>query len=208
MGPIVRRIPAQRSRIRLGRRNPNDRGTWVGSHGRYEGLLAGLRLGQGGRAIPRCRALPTLPFADAAFEMALCSHLLFLYSSQLGEAFDRAAVREMCRVAAEVRIFPLLALLAVRELCRVSREVRVFPLLALGGARSPYVERIAEDVGNAGHEVCDADPSSILCADPARSSDHLMGASTGRRRVTSRWAWPSSSARGEGHRGTSSRVAP
>jgi hypothetical protein len=40
----------------------------------------------------------------------LCSHLLFLYSSQLGEAVHRAAVQEMCRVAAEVRIFPLGAL--------------------------------------------------------------------------------------------------
>ena len=35
---------------------------------------------------------------------------LFLYTSQLGEAFHRSAIREMCRVAAEIRIFPLLAL--------------------------------------------------------------------------------------------------
>jgi hypothetical protein len=54
--------------------------------------------------------LPTLPFADAAFDLALCSHFLFLYSSQLGETFHRAAIRELCRVATEVRIFPLLAL--------------------------------------------------------------------------------------------------
>src|SRR5262245_9005978 len=30
-------------------------------------------------------ALPTLPFGDASFDLALCSHLLFLYSTQLGE---------------------------------------------------------------------------------------------------------------------------
>jgi hypothetical protein len=54
--------------------------------------------------------LPGLPFADQAFDLAICSHLLFLYSEQLGEAFHRAAILEMCRVAADVRIFPLLAL--------------------------------------------------------------------------------------------------
>jgi len=54
--------------------------------------------------------LPTLPFENGTFHLALCSHFLFLYSTQLGEAFHRAAIHEMCRVAVEVRIFPLLAL--------------------------------------------------------------------------------------------------
>ncbi len=36
--------------------------------------------------------------------------VLFLYTTQLGEVFHQAAIREMCRVAQEVRIFPLLAL--------------------------------------------------------------------------------------------------
>jgi len=53
-------------------------------------------------------ALPTLPFADGEFDLALCSHLLFTYSEQLPLAFHLAAVRELARVAAEVRIFPLL----------------------------------------------------------------------------------------------------
>ena len=48
--------------------------------------------------------LPALPFADAAFALALCSHVLFLYSGRLGEVFHHAAIREMCRVAAEVRM--------------------------------------------------------------------------------------------------------
>ena len=64
-------------------------------------------------------ALPALPFADAAFDLALCSHLLFLYSTQLGDAFHHLALTDLCRVAA---------------------EVRVFPLLALGGVRSPFVD--------------------------------------------------------------------
>jgi hypothetical protein len=57
--------------------------------------------------------LPTLPFADSSFGLALSSHLLFFYTTQLGEVFHRAAIREMCRVADEVRIFPLLALGAI-----------------------------------------------------------------------------------------------
>jgi hypothetical protein len=76
--------------------------------------------------------LPTLPFADAAFDLALCSHFLFLYSSQLGEAFHRAAMRELCRVATEVRIFPL---------------------LALGGELSPFVAGCVQSLRAAGHHV-------------------------------------------------------
>lgn len=77
-------------------------------------------------------ALPILPFADAAFDLALCSHFLFLYSTQLDETFHRAAIRELCRVATEVRIFPL---------------------LALGGERSPFVAGCVEDLREAGRSV-------------------------------------------------------
>lgn len=54
--------------------------------------------------------LPQLPFADREFDLALCSHLLFLYSARLNAEFHVAAIRELCRVAAETRIFPLLEL--------------------------------------------------------------------------------------------------
>lgn len=53
-------------------------------------------------------ALPHLPFADQAFDLALCSHLLFTYSDQLSLEFHLAAIQEMLRVASEVRLFPLL----------------------------------------------------------------------------------------------------
>jgi hypothetical protein len=76
--------------------------------------------------------LPSLPFAGDTFELALCSHFLFLYSRQLDEAFHRASVVEMGRVAAEVRIFPL---------------------LALGGSPSPHVEPCAAALAEAGFEV-------------------------------------------------------
>ena len=71
--------------------------------------------------------LPTLPLTDDSFDLALSSHFLFLYTTQLGEAFHRAALRDMCRVA---------------------REVRIFPLLALGGQRSPFVESVADELGD------------------------------------------------------------
>jgi hypothetical protein len=54
--------------------------------------------------------LPSLPFPDGSFELAICSHFLFLYSEQLGARFHGEAILELCRVAGEVRIFPLLAL--------------------------------------------------------------------------------------------------
>jgi hypothetical protein len=76
--------------------------------------------------------LPALPFVDRAFDLALCSHFLFLYSSQLGESFHLAAVRELCRVA---------------------REVRIFPLLALGGVASPHVAPVREALRRDGYEV-------------------------------------------------------
>ena len=76
--------------------------------------------------------LPTLPFRDLSFDLAVCSHFLFLYTNQLTEAFHEAAVIDLCRVA---------------------REVRIFPLLALGGGASPYVQRVADSSRARGHDV-------------------------------------------------------
>lgn len=56
------------------------------------------------------RALPELGFEAGSFDLALCSHFLFLYSDQFDAAFHVAAVAEMVRVAQEARIFPLLGL--------------------------------------------------------------------------------------------------
>jgi SAM-dependent methyltransferase len=76
--------------------------------------------------------LPSLPFPDRSFDLAVCSHLLFLYTAQLTEAFHQAAVIELCRVA---------------------REVRIFPLLALDGRPSPYVDLVADSSRRRGAEV-------------------------------------------------------
>jgi len=76
--------------------------------------------------------LPDLPFGDTSFDLALCSHLLFLYSDQLGETLHRASVLELGRVA---------------------KEVRVFPLLALGGMPSPFVDGCTDLLRETGYEV-------------------------------------------------------
>lgn len=60
-------------------------------------------------------SLPHLPFPDRTFSLALCSHLLFLYSDHLSLEFHQNAIREMLRVADEVRIFPLLDLSCTRS---------------------------------------------------------------------------------------------
>lgn len=51
-------------------------------------------------------ALPRLPFRDDAFDLALCSHLLFTWADELGLDWHLAALRELSRVAPEVRVFP------------------------------------------------------------------------------------------------------
>jgi hypothetical protein len=54
--------------------------------------------------------LPILPFDDGAFDIALCSHFLFLYSDRLTLEFHRKSILQLCRVANDVRIFPLIDL--------------------------------------------------------------------------------------------------
>jgi hypothetical protein len=70
-----------------------------------------------GRAAGRYQpqSVLSLDFADGAFTLALSSHFLLLYSEQLSFEFHCAAVRELCRVAGEVRIFPLLDLACQRS---------------------------------------------------------------------------------------------
>jgi hypothetical protein len=80
----------------------------------------------------RCQSLPNLSLTDGQFELALCSHLLFLYSEQLSLDFHRAAIAELLRVA---------------------QDVRIFPLLQLGGEPSPYVDPLIEELTQQGFAV-------------------------------------------------------
>jgi hypothetical protein len=70
--------------------------------------------------------LPSLPFDNQAFELALCSHFLFLYTNQFSLEFHVDSVVELCRVANEVRIIPLLGLGGVpsRHLSSVTETLR------------------------------------------------------------------------------------
>lgn len=76
--------------------------------------------------------LPALPFAPGSFGIAVCSHLLFLYSDLLSADFH---------------------VLALRELCRVAREVRVFPLLTLKRERSPHLRGVRSELEKDGRLV-------------------------------------------------------
>ncbi len=53
--------------------------------------------------------LPALPFRGAEFDLALCSHFLFTYSDIFSLEFHLASIRELCRVAREARVFPVLS---------------------------------------------------------------------------------------------------
>ena len=77
-------------------------------------------------------SLPELPFEDDEFNLALSSHLLFLYSDQFNLAFHIRALEEMLRVAA---------------------EVRVFPLLQIGGTPSLHVEGVVDALGSRGADA-------------------------------------------------------
>ncbi|OYQ63117.1 SAM-dependent methyltransferase [Pseudanabaena sp. SR411] len=73
--------------------------------------------------------LPKLDFQDKQFQLALCSHFLFLYSEHLSFEFH---------------------LESIRELCRIAEEVRVFPLLNLAQARSPYIDEVCSILAKEG----------------------------------------------------------
>jgi hypothetical protein len=89
-----------------------------------------------GRGMPEGRyvaaELPELPFAAGTFDLALCSHLLFLYSDILPFSFHEQAIDDLLRVA---------------------REVRIFPLLTYNGDACEFVEPIADHLSRAGRTV-------------------------------------------------------
>ena len=73
--------------------------------------------------------LPKLDFQDKQFQLALCSHFLFLYSEHLSFEFH---------------------LDSIRELVRIAEEVRIFPLLNLAQLRSPYIDEICSTLAQEG----------------------------------------------------------
>ena len=55
----------------------------------------------------RSLGFPAFPFSDQSFDLAISSHLLFTYSEQFSFPFHLDSILELCRIAKEVRIFPL-----------------------------------------------------------------------------------------------------
>jgi hypothetical protein len=76
--------------------------------------------------------LPDIPFESNAFDLAICSHFLFLYSDILSLEFHQRAIEEMCRVA---------------------REARIFPLLNYNAQLSPFLEPLLKVLADAGYNA-------------------------------------------------------
>ena len=85
---------------------------------------------QAGRYIDA--SLPELPFENNAFDLALCSHYLFLYSGHV-------SLQEH--------------ILSMKELCRVANEVRVYPLVTLEGKPSGHLDSVVAELQNVGMDV-------------------------------------------------------
>ncbi|MBD2210025.1 SAM-dependent methyltransferase [Nostoc linckia FACHB-104] len=56
--------------------------------------------------------LPSLNYQNQEFNLALCSHFLFLYADHFDYDFHLKSIAEMLRIAQEIRIFPLLTLMS------------------------------------------------------------------------------------------------
>jgi SAM-dependent methyltransferase len=81
--------------------------------------------------------IKNLPFGDEAFDLVLCSHLLFIYDHRLDYEFHLKAVLEMLRVA--------------------KGELRIYPLVKNRGVKSDFVDRIMDDVPDVKMEIVRVD---------------------------------------------------
>jgi SAM-dependent methyltransferase len=111
---------------------------WYGSRERRDALRrdALAAFGADLRAHPAtyvAGALPALPFADDAVDLALCSHLLFTWSDVLDLEWHARALAELVRVAGEVRVFPV--------------------VVQGSGDPVPFLPRLLEEVRAGGHRA-------------------------------------------------------
>lgn len=139
-GEIGSRVEAARDNILSGLKESRDRYMWEEIPSPEElvarrletvaAFLEDYRNSSDGRYV--AGAFPALPFEEDSFDLALCSHFLFTYTGQVSEALHVSSVLEMCRVA---------------------REVRIFPLIDLDGFPSPHVEPIFQALDRLGYRV-------------------------------------------------------
>ena len=76
--------------------------------------------------------LPNLPFKDNSFQLAICSHFLFLYSDNLSQEFH---------------------IDAIEEIFRVTKEARFFPILDMDGNKSKHLKPVCEHFKEKGYDV-------------------------------------------------------
>jgi hypothetical protein len=77
--------------------------------------------------------LPDLTFEKKRFDLSLSSHFLFLYSEQLSYDFHFQSIKELCRVA---------------------KEARIFPILELGAKRSRHIDKAVNELKESGYQCC------------------------------------------------------
>ena len=75
-------------------------------------------------------SFPDISLESGKFDLALCSHFLFLYSDHFDYEFHIKSIREMLRLA---------------------NDVRIFPLLTLVQDYSPYVDRVIAELEEEGY---------------------------------------------------------
>lgn len=129
-GPMLDSVEAERDRFVWERfSNPAHLG-----EERMRAMSRFLRVYDTGRPAKRyvAASLPDLPFENGSFDIALSSHLLFLYADQMTAGFHVESIAEVMRVA---------------------REVRVFPLLDMRGQRSRHLEEVTERLAVQGFVV-------------------------------------------------------
>ncbi len=85
---------------------------------------------------------------DQSYDLALCSHFLFLYSDHFDCEFHQAAIQEMLRVASEIRVFPLLTL-------RGEYSPHVEPVVQMLQANRfrVSIQRVDYELQRGGHEM-------------------------------------------------------
>lgn len=134
---IKTRVDETRERVLNQARDNRDEFTWtfiknIDELGRVrmKAMQEFLDDYQGGEGRYIAGELPSLAFPDKVFDLALCSHFLFLYSGHLSAGFHVDSIVELCRVA---------------------REVRVFPLLELGSKKSRHLGYVTSHLGAAGY---------------------------------------------------------
>jgi len=92
--------------------------------------------------------LPNLDLNGHTFDLALCSHFLFLYSDHLTYEFHRESVLKMLALASEVRVFPLLTLML-----KPSPHVSPLIMELESNGFSVSVEKVSYELQRGGNEM-------------------------------------------------------